>query len=437
MKEFFRILEGIDAILWDYLGIFFIILIGSYFTIKNKFFQISILLQPRKYIGELLSCAEKGKQGVHPIKLYFSSVGGMVGLGNLVFVVAVIQVGGPGGIVWMWLASFIGMIIKYSEIYLGIKYRVKTKHGYDGGPMYFLQAAFKGSRINLDKILPYFVCILLCIYGAETSQFLIITDTFVDTLNVNRMVVIGMLLVLVIVSAVGGVQRLSSICSILMPPFMISYIILGLWIMIDNSHMLPNIFSAIFSDFFTLKASSSGIIGGNLLAAHIGISKAVYSGDIGIGYDSIVQSETQTTHPERQARIAIFALFSDTIICTITIMVVFVTGVLQSDVKQSQYIINAIAQYVPYSQIYITFLFFIAGFTTLIGYLVMGQKAAIFLNKRLGKEVYIIYSIIAFIAFSFHDQNDVILIMSISGGLLMILNLTGVFLLRKEIKFCK
>ena len=207
--------------------------------------------------------------------------------------------------------------------------------------------------------------------------------------------------------------------------------------MIDNSHMLPNIFSAIFSDFFTLKASSSGIIGGNLLAAHIGISKAVYSGDIGIGYDSIVQSETQTTHPERQARIAIFALFSDTIICTITIMVVFVTGVLQSDVKQSQYIINAIAQYVPYSQIYITFLFFIAGFTTLIGYLVMGQKAAIFLNKRLGKEVYIIYSIIAFIAFSFHDQNDVILIMSISGGLLMILNLTGVFLLRKEIKFCK
>lgn len=439
MREIFETLEQFDAILWNYIGIFVIILIGLYFTIKNKFYQLSVLVKPKKYIGELLSCAEKGKQGIHPIKLYFSSVGGMVGLGNLVLVVAVVKVGGPGGVLWMWLASFLGMIVKYSEIYLGIKYRVKTKNGYDGGPMYFLQEAFKGSKLKLDKILPSCVCLLLCIYGAEIEQFLIITDTFVDTFSVHRSVAIGMLLLLVVISSIGGVQRLSVICSILMPPFMISYLLIGLWIMIDNASVLSGIFSSIFYDAFTIKASASGIIGGNvLLAAHKGISRAVYSGDIGIGYDSIVQSETQTTHPERQARIAIFALFSDTIICTITIMIIFVTGVIELDgIKQSEYIIHALSKYVPHSEVYIAFLFFIAGFTTVIGYLVVGHKAARFLSKKFGKPLYVIYSTIAFIIFSHFPQEDVMLIMSISGGLLMIINLTGVFLLRKEIKFCK
>ncbi len=439
MKEFFGILEQINSILWDYIGIFFIILIGSYFTIKNKFFQVSILIRPRKYIGELLSCVEKGKQGIHPIKLYFSSVGGMVGLGNLVAVTTVVTLGGPGGVVWMWLASFIGMIVKYSEIYLGIKYRVKTKDGYDGGPMYFLQEAFKGNKLKLDKILPLIVCLLLCIYGAEVSQFLIITDTFVDTFDIDRIIFIGVLLILVIMSAVGGVQRLSLICSILMPPFMISYVMLGLWIIFTNANLIPGIFHEIFSDAFTFKSSATGVIGGNiLLAMHQGITKAVYSGDIGIGYDSIVQSETQTTHPERQARLAIFALFSDTVICTITILILFITGVVNLEgIKSSEYIIHAISQYLPRSDLYIAFLFFIAGFTTIIGYLVVGQKCAQFLSKKFGKIVYIAYAIIAFIVFSFHNQADVMLIMSISGGLLMIINLTGVFLLRKEIKFYK
>jgi AGCS family alanine or glycine:cation symporter len=308
MDELFALLRLLDLLLWQYIALFMILSIGSYFTIKSKFYQISILIRPKKYIGELLSCAEKGKQGIHPIKLYFSSVGGMVGLGNLVMVVSVITIGGAGGIVWMWLGSFLGMIVKYAEIYLGIKYRVKNSTGgYDGGPMYFLQAAFKNNRLNLDKILPITVSVLLCIYGAEVSQFLILTDTFSSSIfQINRYLVLGVLLILVLISVIGGVKRLSNICSMLMPPFMISYIALGIWIMIDNYAAIPGIFITIFQDAFSLKASTSGIIGGQIItAAHYGMSRAVYSGDIGIGYDSIVQSETQTIYPERQARLAI------------------------------------------------------------------------------------------------------------------------------------
>jgi AGCS family alanine or glycine:cation symporter len=440
MVELFTFLEIIDLLLWQYIALFMILSIGLYFTIKNRFYQLAILVQPKKYIGELLSCAEKGKEGIHPIKLYFSSIGGMVGLGNLVMVVSVITMGGPGGIVWMWFGSFLGMIVKYCEIYLGIKYRVRNATGgYDGGPMYFLQAAFKNSRLKLDKILPITVCILLCIYGAEVSQFLILTDTFTDIFNIKRELVVAVLLALVIVSVIGGVKRLSNICIALMPPFMISYVILGLYILGDNYEALPSIFALIFQEAFSLKASATGIIGGQvLIAAHYGMARAVYSGDIGIGYDSIVQSETQTTYPERQARLAIFALFSDTIICTITVLIIFVTGTFNIEgIKTSQYIIEAIKQYLPFSDYYIAFIFFIAAFTTVIGYLVVGLKAAKFINEKVGKKIYLLYGTIAFIVFSFQDQSDVMLIMSVASGLLMPINLSGVFLLRKEIIFKK
>ena len=439
MDELFAVLRLLDSLLWQYIALFMILSIGLYFTVKSKFYQVSILIRPKQYIGELLSCEEKGKQGIHPIKLYFSSVGGMVGLGNLVMIVSVVIVGGPGGILWMWLGSFLGMIVKYSEIYLGIKYRVRnTTGGYDGGPMYFLQAAFKNSRFRLDKILPVTVSILLCIYGAEVSQFLILMDTFSTSIfRINRYLVLGVLLVLVLISVIGGVKRLSNICSMLMPPFMISYIALGLWIICDNYRAMPGIFLTIFQDAFSFNASTSGIIGGHILiSAHYGISRAVYSGDIGIGYDSIVQSETQTTYPERQARLAIFALFSDTLICTMTVLIIFVTGIFEMEgIKTSEYIIHALAHYLPFSKYYIAFIFFIAAFTTVIGYLVVGLKAAHFLSQKIGHKLYLFYAIIAFIAFSFQDQSDVMLIMSVASGILMSINLSGVFMLRKEIEF--
>ena len=125
----------------------------------------------------------------------------MIGLGNIVAVVTVVTIGGPGGLVWLWIASFLVILVKYYEIYLGVNYRVKNKtEGFDGGPMYYLKVAFN------NKILPVFMCVFLCIYGAEVSQFLILTDTLTNTFSFNRYVVIAMLLFFVLLAAVGGVR---------------------------------------------------------------------------------------------------------------------------------------------------------------------------------------------------------------------------------------
>ena len=428
----FELLTQLDAILWDYIGLIIILLVGLYLTIYSKFFQFRALFRIRTYVKDLIACAGKDKQGTNPIKLYFASVGGMVGLGNIVTIVSAVTIGGPGSVVWLWIASFLGMLVKYSEVYLGIKYRIKNNDkGFDGGPMYYLRVAFK------NKVLPVMVCILLCIYGAEVSQFLILTDTIVTTFSLNRYLVIGILLFFILLTAVKGVKRFATVCTAMMPPFMLIYVALGMWIIADHYSDLPNVFSLIFSSFLDYKSQVGGFVsGGILLAAHYGVSRAVYSGDIGIGYDSIIQSETQTIYPEKQARMSIFALFTDSLICTISILILLVTGMWEvQGLQPSEYVVSALKLYLPNVEYFMAVLFVFAGFTTITGYLVVGQKCAKYLNKKYGQYLYILYSIFAFIFFSFYSQEQVILVMSVSGGLLMIINMLGVFKLRKSIEF--
>jgi AGCS family alanine or glycine:cation symporter len=428
----FELLTQLDAMLWDYIGLIIILLIGLYLTIYSKFFQFRALFRVRTYVKDLIACAGKDKQGTNPIKLYFASVGGMVGLGNIVTVVSAVTIGGPGSLVWLWIASFLGMLVKYSEVYLGIKYRIKNSDkGFDGGPMYYLRVAFK------NRILPIMVCVLLCIYGAEVSQFLILTDTIVTTFSLNRYLVIGILLFFILLTAVKGVKRFATVCTAMMPPFMLIYVALGIWIIVDHYSDLPNVFLLISSSFLDYKSQVGGIVsGGILLAAHYGVSRAVYSGDIGIGYDSIIQSETQTIYPEKQARMSIFALFTDSLICTISILILLVTGMWEAKgLQPSEYVVSALKLYLPNVEYFMAILFVFAGFTTITGYLVVGQKCAKYLNKKYGQYLYILYSIFAFIFFSFYSQEQVILVMSVSGGLLMVINMLGVYKLRKSIEF--
>ncbi len=431
MKVFFEYLAILDAWLWEYMALAIIISTGLYFSIKSRCFQLKILIRFKRYVTELQQSARTETVGTSPIRLYFASVGGMIGLGNIVIVAATVTLGGPGSLIWLWVASFLGMLIKYSEIYLGIKYRIpNTDGGYDGGPMYYLQHAFG------NRAIPLIVCILLCIYGAEVSQFLVLADTMVHTFNMEREIAIGALLILVLTSAAGGVRYLANICSIIMPIFMIGYVGVGLWVIIDHIYILPDIFAMIWHSAWHGQAPMGGFVGSSvLMAAHYGVSRAVYSGDIGIGYDAVIQSETQTRFPHKQARMAVYALLTDTVICTISALVILVTDVWTLRLRPSDYVATALSGYIPQVQYFMALLFLAAGFTTIVGFLVVGQKCAKYLNPRFGRQLYLLYASAAFIFFSFYDQDKVILVMSVSGGILMILNVAGVFKLRNEIRF--
>lgn len=426
-------LNALDAFFWRYIGFTIVIVSGIYFSFKSDFLQFKTLFKVRNLLKELQDDAKNSDHGTSPIKLFFTSIGGMVGIGNIAVAATAVSLGGPGSVIWMWAVSFAGMLIKYSDIFLGIKYRVDNdENGYDGGPMYYLQKAFH------SKIPSVVVCILFCIYGIEVLQFTMLSDEIHRTLDIDKNYVVFFLLIFVLFSSVGGVKRVANLCSAVMPPFLIAYIAVGFYLFYIYSDeffaMLPVIVDSAFNGHAAVGGAAGG---GMLLAAQQGAARAVYSGDIGIGYDSILQSETRAKDPAKQARIAIIALFSDTFICTISCMITLVSGVwLQNgEMLPSSMVPEAIAKAIPNSEYLVLALLFIAGVTTITAYFVSGLKCAKFLSKKYGERIFTIIGTIAFIYFSSRAQTDVATIMSLSGGFLVFINLLGIIKLRNEINF--
>lgn len=435
MDAIFDYFTSVDSYFWGYIAFSLIVLLGLNLSLRARFYQIRALPSIIGTFFHFLTKSNTDERGVHPLKVFFASVGGMIGIGNVVGIVTAVQIGGPGALLWVWVAALIGTIIKYGEIYLGLKHRVKNDQGgYDGGPMYFLRFAFKNSWI------PLLVALLLCVYGTEIYQFVVITDSVSANFAVDRNWVIAALLVLVLYSSIGGIQRIGKICSCIVPFFIIIYMGMALWIIFQEYSLIPEMLKTVFISAFTGHAAIGGFAGSTvLLAIQHGIARAAYSADIGIGYDSIIQSESSTVYPERQARLAILGVCIDNFVSTISIVVVLLSGVwmLDEPIDGSLLVQTALSSYFPYMHIFMPIFLFFVGYTTLIAYFCVGIKCARYLSPKYGMPLYIIYGVSALIMFSFFDQSKALLVMSIAGASLLIINLLGIFVLRHQIRFAE
>lgn len=432
LNSFFEYLSAIDQFYWTYVGFLILFSSGIYLTVKTRGFQFKVLFSFKSCIQDLLRGSSKcSSRGIHPIRLYFASVSGMVGLGNIVGIVTAVTIGGPGALFWLWVGAFPSTLVKYSEIYLGIRYRVPNDQGgYDGGPMFYLKKAFKGRTV------PFIASILLCIYGVEVFQFDVVADVLATTLHVNKLLVIALLLGGVLFTVLGGIRRLSQVCTLMMPIFIVLYVGMCVYVIIRCGARLPSVFSMVLQSAFSGHAAVGGFVGSSaILAAQQGISRSVYSGDIGIGYDSIIQAETRAILPQQQARLGIFSLLTDVFICTLSMCVVLVTDVWTLKFTPDQYVTQGLAMYFKHADIFMAIFIFIAGFTTIVAFLAVGLKSAYFLKGNLGKTLYLAYAVFAFVFFGFFEQEKALLVMSISAGMLILFNITGIMRLLKFIKF--
>lgn len=430
LDQFFQALNFLDHIFWSYVAFILIMFLGGYLTIKMGFFQIRTIGSNIREFFKLTKKSSANQRGIHPLKVLMASVGGMIGIGNIVGIVTAVQIGGPGALFWVWMAAIIGSIIKYSEIFLGLKYRIPNKNGgYDGGPLFFLKKVFK------SRLVPAIVGVLLCIYGVEIYQFKVIISAVSTNWGFESLYVMVVLLVLVLFAGSGGVKRLSQFCTWTIPFFLVAYISMTSWIILQNISSIPSILTTVLHSAFFGHAAIGGFIGSSMiLSIQHGVSRAVYSGDLGIGYDSIIQSESNEKDPKKQARLSILGVFIDNLICSLSVMVVLISGVWNSSsIEASQMVQVALSKSFSFMEVFMPVFLIIAGFTTIIGYLCVGMKCAKFLAPKHGEKIYFAYALFAFSFFSFFDQATTLLVMSVSGAMLVIINLLGIFKLKHEI----
>ena len=432
IATFSDIIYGFENFLWMFIGVPAVLLLGLILTIESKGAQFRNLPAAVKAFASFFKKTEKKTKGISPLKAFFACIGGSVGVGNVVGVCTAIQIGGPGALFWLWITAFAGAIVKYSEVYLGMKYRITDSTGnYSGGPMFYLRQAIDKPWVSST------VCVLLCLYGVEIFQFSVVTKNIALNLDLNLWAVVGVMLALVLFAGSGGVRRVGSISSALIPVFVTCYVGMGAWVIFNHIGQMPEIFSNVFSSAFSGHAALGAFSGSTIMATMSqGVRRGCYTGDIGIGYASVIHSETNVTIPEKQALLVIFEIFMDTfLICSSSVAVVLATGVWQEPLEGSLLVQTALGRYFPYMHYFMPFFLFLVGYATINAYFCVGIKCAEYLMPKIGRRVYQAYAVGILIAFSFFDTTLAQSVMAIAGGLLLVMNSVGIFMLRKKISF--
>ncbi len=434
IEQIFFWMDQIDELFWMYVGVPSLLIIGSYLSFKSRFFQIRQFPHILKiFQGFAKQKDDVTTRGVAPIHAFFASVGGAIGVGNLISVCFSLQVGGPGAVFWMWVAALLGMLVKYGEIYLGVKFRVQNnENSYTGGPMIFLKHVPGGAFWSV------FATFLMCLYGIEIWIFRVVTYSISDGWNLNPFIVIPTLLFLVVGVGKGGVKVVGKICSVVIPFFLTAYLGMGFYVIFKNFHMIPDIFYSIFVHAFTPHAAMGAFVGSTMmLAVSHGVRRACYTGDIGVGYASTMHAETKESIPAKQAALGVIDIFLDSfVVCTMSMLLVLISGLWQQNIDPVFMISQTLSQYFPCVNVIWPLFIFLLGYTTMIAFFAAGRRAATILSSKYGAKIYMIFASCLFLLFSFlGTQAQCLAMMSLVGCLLLVCNLYGLFFLRDEIIF--
>lgn len=345
MQRLTDILKVFDDWLWGNWLLFVLLGVGILYTAVSGCVQIrhfGYIL--KKTLWEPIRCSKKNPEDgdkVSSFQALCMAVASCVGSGNIVGVSTAVLVGGLGAIFWMWVAAFLGMATKYGEIILGMLYREKDENGnYTGGPMYYIRKGLKAPW--LAALCAWFM--ILQIIGGNFIQSNTVSGVLKENFGMPQTVSGILLVIIIFIVALGGLKRLAHVTQKLVPIMACIYVVGGIFIILANITAVPGVLREIFLGAFGLPAVSGGITGSMIAAMQNGVARGLYSNEAGEGSAPVIHSTANVNHPVEQGIVGVTEVFLDTfIICTITGLVLGVTGVLDSGAPGNVLVIYAFA----------------------------------------------------------------------------------------------
>ena len=387
------------------------LLVGSalfftlYFVFPNiRYFSTSINVVRGKY-DEVEKDENSSKEGeVSHFQALTTAVSGTVGNGNIAGVALAIALGGPGATFWMIVCGLMGMSLKFVECTLGVHYRDVDENGVVyGGPMYYLSKGLKEKGFaTLGKISAIFFAIF-CIGGsfgggnaAQANQAAIVLKDLLGFESTFSGAVIGIVLAIVVgIIIIGGIKRIASVTEKIVPFMAVLYIVACLYILLINFSFLDDAIALIVREAFNPTAIG---VGGFIGVLMIGFKRAAFSNEAGVGSASIAHSAVKTKYAASEGLVALLEPFIDTVvICTLTALVIITfnsTGVFTYGGQDGGVMIDGImyegagitskafAEYIPYSDIFLTVAVVLFAVSTMISWSYYGLQSWKYLFGR-------------------------------------------------------
>ncbi|MCR1821905.1 alanine/glycine:cation symporter family protein [Terrisporobacter muris] len=432
----FNLLESITSWLWTYPVL--IVLVGGaiIMTFTLRFFQFTKLpFILKQTFGKIFS-KSSGDGTISPFQAATSALASTIGASNIVGVPIAIATGGPGAVFWMWLIALFGCSLKYSEIILGIKYRIKNEDGeYVGGPMYYIR---DGAKLPwLGTLFAFFLMIEIApSISTQTASFV----QSAATINITP-VVSGLFLIAFVGFIVyGGIKRIGKISEKLVPIMATIYMAMVLIVIAVNFEQLPNAFALIFKGAFTPQAGFGGFVGATIVQTiKAGAARGAYSNEAGMGTSTIAHSAAITDHPARQGLWGIFEVIVSTLmICSVSALLVLTTDVWHKFGASNAASMPAAAMQTVFGNtlgggiITVCMLMFV--FSTIVVIIFYGEKQAEYLfGSKFSKIMRVVYLLFIAVGATM-DLSKIIVLLDFTLAGVIATNMIGVLLLRKEVK---
>lgn len=406
MEKINTVISKLDSYVWRLPLIILIMVCGVTLTVRLRFLQVRKLGRALKY---MISNEESGSGEVSSFAALCTALSATVGTGNIVGVATAIAAGGPGALLWMELAAFLGMATKYAEGLLAVKYRVKDENGNIlGGPFYYIENGLGKKWKWLGKMFAVFG-LLAGIMGigtiTQTNGITSAANNFFDPDKKHTLSILGMeytwttfiagavITLLTALIVIGGIKRIASVSEIVVPVMIVAYVGCCLFIIFGHITEIPSAVVSIFKGAFNTKAAVGGAAGTVMLyAMKSGVARGIFSNEAGLGSAPIAAAAAKTNEPVRQGLVTMTGTFIDTIIvCTMTGLAIVMSGSHNNpDLKGVMITMNAFDYGLPFSERISSFILMssltVFAFTTILGWNYYSERCLSYLtgaNKKI------------------------------------------------------
>lgn len=336
MKFLSEMIRQMDMLIWGPFMLVLLVGTGIVLTIRCHFLPWRNLFWA---VGSTLKKEAGGKKRnkgeVSAFSALTTALAATIGTGNIVGVATAMAVGGPGALVWMWIAAVFGLSSKFAECMLASKYREMNEQGeVCGGPMYTIKNTMGNKRSGrvCSQIFAFFA--VLASFGignmTQSNSIALALQTSFDfpPQKVGVFLTAAAFLVMI-----GGIKSIAKVSSILVPVMAVFYVLCGILVIAGNGENLPDALIMIVRMAFAPEAAGGALCGNMVVsamdAARYGIARGVFSNEAGMGSAAISAAAAVTDQPVRQGYISMTGTFWDTfVVCTVTGLVIASSGML-------------------------------------------------------------------------------------------------------------
>ena len=435
------IVAKINGIVWGPIMLTLLIGAGLFLSIRcgfPQFRKFGYMLHNTIFGVFSKNQHERDSSGVSPFQAVATAMAGTIGTGSIAGLATAIVSGGPGAVFWMWISALLGMVTKYAEIILSLKFREKNEDGrWVGGPMYYIR---NGLKLGPLAVIFAVFAMIACLGMGNATQSNSIAVALESTAGVSPWITGIILTVITAAVILGGMKRIASVNEKLVPFMAIFFVICAIAALVLNIREVPAAFSLIFREAFNFKAAFGGVAGyGIMKAMQFGFSRGVFSNEAGLGSAPIAHAASSAKDPVKQGLWGMFEVFfTSIVICTFSALVILTCDFWKSgEFKGAALSIASFNQILPgVGGIIVTLSTIFFALSTILGWAYYGEVCIEFLSKNSAKAVRIYrYVYVAFVFIGAIGSLD--LVWSISemmNGLMAIPNLVGIIGLSGVIK---